>query len=317
GLAEAPAPRPEAPAVLPVPPGPAALAMPTPGKMLRPILCLLSCQAIGGDWRRALPAATALELLHNFSLVHDDIQDRSSIRHHRPTVWQMWGEGQAINVGDAFFALAHLAAEALGERGVGPADILGVLALLDRAALALCEGQVSDLAYEERTEVTLEEYLAMVRAKTGALMGSAAACGALLGGAPEAAQEAFLLFGEELGIAFQVHDDILGLWGNPEATGKPVGKDLWSGKKGYPVVYALAQACDADREFLGQIQSGHLSAARVSRFLDILERTGARQEGQQAVEEYRLRALARLDDLALTAQGRRELEEFTLYLVSA
>jgi len=292
-------------------PGPA-------GRLNRPLLCLLSCQAVDGDYRRALPAAAAVELLHNFSLVHDDIQDRSPTRRHRRTVWQIWGEGQAINAGDALFALAHLAAQGLVERGASPREALQVLALLDRAALTLCEGQVRDLSYEERREVSLEDYLAMARAKAGSLLGAAAASGSLLGGAREAAVEAFWRFGEELGIALQVHDDLLGLWGRPEVTGKPVGDDIRARKKGFPIVWALAQAPPALRQALDDLYSRpRLGAREEGRILALLEEAGARREAQRMVGEQRRRALTWLEGLALSPEGRGELEAFTLHLLSA
>ena len=147
----------------------------TLGKMLRPLLCLASCEAVGGDGQRALPAAAALELLHNFSLIHDDIEDGSPQRHGRDTVWRVWGVAQAVNAGDGMFALAHVTLHRLSEVGVAADQVLAVAALLDEASLRLCEGQYRDLSYEERLDVRCDDYLEMVAGKTAALMAASAA----------------------------------------------------------------------------------------------------------------------------------------------
>jgi len=289
------------------------------GKMVRPALCLLSCEAAGGQRRQALPAAAAIELIHNFTLIHDDIEDASHSRHGRDAVWRVWGEAQAINAGDGMFALAHLALHRLLEAGVSAPQVLEAARLLDEATLALCEGQNLDLELEERLDVTCDDYLAMVSGKTAGLMGAATAVGALLGGASEDAVGAFKEFGRRLGLAFQIRDDMLGIWGDAAETGKPAGDDIAARKKSFPVVYALGRASEDDRRSLRRIYgAGTVSPQGVAEVLAVLERSGARAASEEAAArhvEEALSALGGLQGLDLVPARRRELEALALYLV--
>jgi geranylgeranyl diphosphate synthase, type I len=289
------------------------------GKMLRPALCLLSCEAVGGRRRQALPAAAALELIHNFTLIHDDIEDASQSRHGRDTVWRVWGEAQAINAGDGMFALAHLALNRLLEVGVAAPQVVEAARLLDEASLALCEGQNLDLAFEERLDVTRDDYLTMVSGKTAALMGAATAVGALLGGASEDAVGVFKEFGRHLGLAFQIRDDVLGIWGDTAETGKCASDDVVARKKSFPVVYALEHASENDRRALHRIYgAGTVSPGSVAGVLAVLERSGARAASEEAADchvEEALSALGGLQGLDLVPARRRELEALAFYLV--
>ena len=207
------------------------------GKRIRPILTLLSCEACGGSAMQAMSAATAVELLHNFSLIHDDIEDRDILRRGRPTLWKLWGDAQAINTGDAMFALAHMAMEVSPAQGIDAAQILHALTVFDEACVALTVGQHLDLSFESRTDVSSTEYMEMIQGKTGALTQAACAIGAILAGASEDRISALAQYGAWLGIAFQLQDDVLGIWGDPELTGK-TGSDLSHRKKTLPVLYA-------------------------------------------------------------------------------
>lgn len=289
------------------------------GKMVRPALCLLSCEAVGGERGRALPAAAAIELIHNFTLIHDDIEDGSHSRHGRDTVWRVWGEAQAINAGDGMFVLAHLAAFRLVEAGASPSLALQAARLLDEACLALCEGQHLDLEFEKRLDVSVEDYLAMISGKTAALMGAATAVGALLGGAPQDTVNAFSEFGRCLGLTFQIQDDVLGIWGDTAQTGKPAGDDIVARKKSFPVVHALRHASEEDRGRLHRIYSGDtVEPERVGEVLAILERSGARARSEEAAAHHVDDALSGFDGLqrpGLVPARRRELEALALYLV--
>jgi len=292
---------------------------PQAGKMVRPTLCLLSCEAVGGERRQALAAAAAIELIHNFTLIHDDIEDGSDSRHGRDTVWRVWGEAQAINAGDGMFVLAHLALYRLVEVGVPASLALEAARLLDEACLALCEGQHLDLEFEKRLDVTAEDYLAMISGKTAALMGAATAVGALLGGAPQDAVDAFREFGRRLGLAFQVQDDVLGIWGDTAQTGKPAGDDIVARKKSFPVVHALGHASEDDRRWLRRIYSGDpVEPERVGEVLAVLGRSGARACSEEAAARHVEDALSALGGLQvpdLVTARRRELEALALYLV--
>ena len=216
------------------------------GKAIRPALALSCAEAVGGVAADAVPAAVAVELVHNFSLVHDDVMDGDRVRRHRPTVWSVFGVREAILVGDALLALAS---RVLAD-GLGPAGAEAVRRL-NACVLELCEGQRADLGFEHRDDVTLTECLAMARGKTGALLGCSCALGALCGGAGERQTGLLAEFGRGLGLAFQLVDDTLGIWGDPAVTGKPVHSDLRGRKKSLPVVAALTSATTAGTELAG------------------------------------------------------------------
>ncbi len=285
----------------------AGLAIPASGgKLLRPALCLLCCEAAGGDRQAALPAAAALELLHNFTLIHDDVEDASERRHGRETLWSVRGMPQAINAGDGMFALAHVALQGLLGRGHRPERALAATRLLDEAALRLCEGQHLDLA---GSATSLEAYLAMIEGKTAALLAASCAIGALLAGAPEDTVEALGEFGRRLGLAFQVRDDLLGIWGADADTGKSAGDDLRAGKRSFPVVLALERASADERvELLSLLDAGGLSDTGLGRATALLERLGAHGAGERAAVEHAEAAVAALDGLDLQPERRDELE---------
>jgi geranylgeranyl diphosphate synthase type I len=217
------------------------------GKALRPALALLSARAAGAPPRRGVPAAVAVELVHNFSLLHDDIMDGDVERRHRPTAWKVYGVGPAILAGDALLALAQdILLEESGPQGAWAARCLSA------AVLRLIAGQGADLAFEKRDDVTLGECLTMAGDKTAALMACACSIGAVYLGAPPALAMGLAGFGAHAGLAFQLTDDLLGIWGTPEITGKPVRSDLRTRKKSLPVVAALSSGTDQGRQ-LGEL----------------------------------------------------------------
>ncbi len=276
------------------------------GKRIRPLLCLLACAACGGDPARALPAAAAIELLHNFSLIHDDIQDGSATRRGRPTVWALWGIPQAINAGDALFTIAHQALWRLRERGV-PADrILEVAERFDAACLMLTRGQHLDLAFESAERVTAAEYLEMIRGKTAALLAAALGIGARLADHPPEALEAF---GEALGMAFQIQDDILGIWGDPAVTGKPVADDLRARKKTFPVIHAMERI----PEFTARYRDRETP---LEVLLEDLEASGARAAAEAQAAAFTQQALDALDRAGLRNPYGQALWELAQALLS-
>jgi geranylgeranyl diphosphate synthase type I len=284
------------------------------GKLLRPALCLLCCEAVGGDARRALPAASALELLHNFSLIHDDVEDASLQRHGRETLWSLWGEAQAINVGDGMFALAHRTLLRLSDRGYTDEQVLQATRILDSASLRLCEGQQRDLEYAEERIIAREDYLSMIEGKTAALLAASGGLGALLGGGGPEAVDALQEFGRRLGLAFQIRDDVLGIWGDTEETGKPTGDDLRGGKKSYPVVVGFERASQNERQvLLGVVGDERLDLDSVHRARALLERLGAREESERAALEHADAAIAGLEPLTLEPARRMELEQLARF----
>lgn len=241
------------------------------GKAIRPALVLLAAEAVGGSARPAVGAAAAVELVHNFSLLHDDVMDHDRTRRHRSTAWTVFGVGEAILAGDGLLTLAlELVAES------GP-SALEQGRRLRAAVLDLLDGQSADLAFEARPEVSAAEYVAMARGKTAALLGCSAALGGLCGGGSADQVEALRGFGEQLGVAFQLIDDLLGIWGDPAVTGKPVYSDLRNRKKSLPVVVALASDTRPGRE-LARLYGFEraLSAPELARAAELVEAAGGR-----------------------------------------
>jgi geranylgeranyl diphosphate synthase, type I len=273
------------------------------GKRVRPLLTLLIAAAAGGDWRQALPAAAAVELIHNFSLVHDDIQDRSDTRRGRPTVWKQWGIAQAINTGDALFVAAHQAASRLATRSVEPRAVLAVRDRLDHACLRLTQGQHLDLAFEQSPDVTQPAYLEMIAGKTAALLEAATAAGALVAGASEPQVGRYAEFGLHLGLAFQILDDLLGIWGEPAITGKPSGDDLAQRKKTLPILMGLSTS----PEFARLWASGDSSNLGLSRMREALQAAGVRDSTRQAAQAHTRQALEALDAAQPVAPAASEL----------
>src|SRR5512139_1758660 len=239
------------------------------GKRIRPMLVLLCAAACGADWQSALPAAAAVELVHNFSLVHDDIQDNSDKRRGRPTTWVKWGAPMAINVGDALFVMSNQAIIDLKKDH--PAEIVVRAAeILHNTCLDLTRGQFLDMSYEERTDLGVDDYWPMVAGKTAALLSTCCHIGSLLGGADEARQESYRSFGHYLGLAFQVQDDILGIWGNEATTGKSVASDLVEGKNSLPVLAGLS----AHGKFAARWQQGPIRPEEVEEVARLLTNEG-------------------------------------------
>ena len=204
------------------------------GKRLRPLIVLIVVESYISNWLRACPAAAAIELIHNFSLVHDDIQDNSDKRRGRPTVWKKWDMPQAINVGDALFVISNQAIMDLAKDY--PADmVVNTAHIIHNACLDLTRGQYLDIAYEKRSDLSIEDYWKMIEGKTAALLSACTQVGALLGGADKQTVEQYRIFGRDLGLAFQVQDDILGIWGNEALTGKSAASDLVDGKNSLPI----------------------------------------------------------------------------------
>lgn len=271
------------------------------GKRIRPLLTLLIVAAsfiedentgknigIGNDiiWLHAVSSAAAIELIHNFSLVHDDIQDNSDMRRGRHTVWVKWGAPMAINVGDALFVLANQAILDLAE--YYPAEIVVKAAgILNENCLDLTRGQYLDMSYEERKDLGMEDYWPMIAGKTSALLSSCTHIGALLGYANESRQEAYRLFGYHLGLAFQAQDDILGIWGDERVTGKSAASDLVEGKNSLPVLYAL----EKNGKFAKRWRQAPITVNDVMKVSALLEDEGAREYAEKMSEIETQKAL--------------------------
>jgi geranylgeranyl diphosphate synthase, type I len=300
------------------------------GKALRPAVVLLASRACGGSEEAAVPGAVAVELVHNFSLLHDDVMDGDTERRHRPTVWAVWGTSSAILAGDALMTLAQ---EVLLESG-SPATV-PLTAMLLRATRDLIRGQVQDLAFENRDSVELAECLDMVAGKTGALLAASGGMGALTAGAPPDAVAALTRYGDHLGTAFQLVDDLLGIWGDPARTGKPVLADLRTRKKSVPVTYALGRTGAAAEEFAAWVRTpaparsgarptGDLpptpadqaeEEAGLRRAAELVEACGAREWTAAEAQRQVAAARAALDRVSLVPAAQTELDALAEFVV--
>ena len=296
------------------------------GKRIRPLLGLLVIRALGRDYRRALAGAAAVELGHNFSLVHDDIQDGDRERRHRATLWARYGIPQAINAGDALFALSRLALYRLGDDddpdAPEPRQVIELMKIYDQTCLSLCEGQYLDISFEARLDVTVDEYLQMIELKTAALMAAGVEAAAMLSSRDADVVARFRRFGDRLGLAFQMADDVKGAFWDESASGKAEAGDLRRRKKTMPVIWALNHAAEADRarlrELFTQHEDGlHLTDAEVAEAAAILDRSGARETTLGEARRYRDEALAELAGLPLDPMARAELELFVAGAIAA
>ncbi len=284
------------------------------GKRIRPALVCWAAEALGGSLETALPAACAVELVHNFTLVHDDVQDHDRLRRGRPTVWSVWGEAQAINAGDAIAATAL--ATLLGSTAAEPSERLRrslATAALLRAEIEVIEGQALDLQHECRPDTPSPTYLRMIEAKTGALIGASLEVGAIMAGAGPAAQEGLRRAGRRLGVAFQLRDDWLGVWGDPELTGKSKENDLTRRKLTYPVVRAYGSAGAGDRdEFQALYRTrGPEEEPRIRR---LLERLGGAALTAGSAADAAGRALREAEGSGLDQTRMEELSDVARYL---
>ena len=288
------------------------------GKAVRPTLCLLACEAAGGDVARALPAAAALEYVHNFSLIHDDVQDRDRHRRHRLTVWAVWGEPTALVSGNLMLKVADLAIQKLGEVGVSDETCIEACNVLTADYLRMIEGQVLDVSFETRASITVGEYLDMIERKTGALIEASSYLGALVGcdGSPDRAVATGLRrVGYELGRIFQIRDDMLGTWGGPE-TGKPVGSDIRRKKKALPAVHAINEASGPARDELERIYgSDSVEDEDVEHVLEIMGELNTQDYCYQLATERWQSAQSVLRSLQLSADSAREFQELGDYLL--
>lgn len=258
------------------------------GKRVRPLLVLLTSASCGGGWEISLPAAAAVELVHNFSLIHDDIQDNSEKRRGRTTVWKKWGMPQGINAGDGLFILSNLAITDL--ISTHPAEtVVRASQILHSTCLELTRGQYLDMSYETRIDLGVQDYWPMISGKTAALLAGCCSLGALLADADDNTIETYSSFGHSLGLAFQVQDDILGIWGDEAMTGKSAASDLLEGKKSLPVLFGL----EKKGAFAKRWAEGPIRADEVEGLAKLLASESAYGSTQDAARQ--------MTDLALTS----------------
>ena len=290
----------------------------TEGKRLRPTLALLGADAIGEANQQVLPAAVAMEYIHNFSLIHDDIEDQDTFRHHRPTIWVVWGEPLGIVSGNSMLKIADRAARQMNEVGVSLSTSVSAQRVIVEAYLLMIEGQFMDISFEDRTDVTIEEYLAMIERKTGALIEASLYVGGLVAGdgkGDETATDGLRRIGYQFGRLFQIRDDMLGVWGTDE-TGKPVCGDIFNRKKSLPALHALSNARGAAGKQINQTyQKDELSQDDVDSVLSIMDEYGTYDFCDGMSASHWMAAEAIIDELGFDPAVKNDFRELGRFLV--
>ena len=279
------------------------------GKRVRPVCVLMGNELFGDIIPDAFHAATAIELFHNFSLIHDDIMDRAPIRRGMETVHQKYGESTALLAGDVMFVRAY---EYLNKLGVN--NLQKVLHLFNETAAAVCEGQQLDMDFEKRTTVSLDEYVAMITLKTSVLLAASLQLGAILGGTGEGNQHHLYEFGKNLGIAFQVQDDYLDVFGNPEKFGKQVGGDILSNKKTFLLIHTMETAAPKQLQALQQLMQEN-APDKVEKVTQLFKECKVDDWAKALKDKYLQTALQHLEDTAVTSARKKPLMELADYLI--
>ncbi len=297
-------------------PSGSATNKPIPGKALRPILCILACNAAGGDVQKAIHAAAIpLEFIHNFSLIHDDIQDKDKLRHNRPTIWALWGNPKALIAGNNLRVIADITMNNLIRTGLSANKCLKLNYILTQACLEMIEGQYLDIKYEGQTSLTTELYLEMISKKTGALIASAIKIGASLATENQDKLSAFDDFGKFLGLVFQITDDILGIWGTEAKTGKSVGADIIRKKNSLPIIITATNTTKINQKKIISIYNKQsISQSDLNEVLNIMDETKSKQQCMDLAEIYCRQALSSIDDISMSDESRKDIESVALFL---
>jgi geranylgeranyl diphosphate synthase type I len=282
----------------------------TQGKRIRPLLTLLCAEGSGGDWKSALPAAIAIELIHNFSLIHDDIEDNGLMRRSKETVWVKWGLAKGVNAGDAMFASAFKVINQAKDKGSAE-KICKAVELLSDTCLKLTEGQHLDIDFESQENVIIQDYYKMVSGKTAALLACCTQMGALFGGLDANDQLQYSKFGNELGMAFQMYDDWLGVWGDPEITGKSASSDLIEGKKSLPVLIGLKKSARFSTRWKGK----PITSEDVNQLSTWLREDDVEESVKEEITLWNQRALDSLNSLTCNENVRNALRELANDLI--
>lgn len=282
------------------------------GKQIRPLLLMLCCQAAGGDWTQSVPAASAIELTHNFSLIHDDIEDGSPTRRGRTTLWKIFGIPLAINAGDGMWAAARIALGRLEEHGVPAQTIVTAFRRYDDTCLRLTQGQDADMSFETRQTVNVDDYVAMITGKTSVLISLCAELGAIIAGRPATDQAHYEQYGLNLGLAFQVLDDILGIWGDETAIGKSATTDIETRKKTLPILYGLENSPKLQKIFFDESIP---KAEFVPEVVELLNGCGAQVYANKRAADYSNLALSHLEAAQPAGEAGQALHELTHLLL--
>ena len=287
----------------------------TEGKRLRPALMLFACMSLGGKIESVLPPAIAIELVHNFSLIHDDIEDRDTQRHNRPTVWSVWGEPKAIHLGSILYDLAFL--QMKNAPHVPPERLLYASSRLSESSFEMMKGQYLDISFEGRAQVSTKEYIEMIAFKTASLISCAMDIGVFIGTGNRKLAASIAIIGRQIGQLFQIRDDILGIWGDVQSTGKPVGADIRRKKKSFPIVCAMEVANKPSTVELNYIFSKPLLDDRdVEKVLVTLDKANVKSHSEATTQQIASRILKEVERAKLPADFRISIEELVDFLVT-
>ncbi len=292
---------------------PIAYALSSGGKRLRPLLVLLGASVFGKEPREAVPAALAIEIFHNFTLLHDDVMDNAPMRRGKPTVHVQWDDNTAILSGD------QMLIEAYKQIGCLPKALVPeILVAFNKMATEVCEGQQLDSDYETQEEVTEEEYIEMIRLKTSVLIGTALQLGAILAGADEKAQRDLYNYGVNVGLAFQIQDDLLDVYGDPATFGKAIGGDILEGKKTFAYISACKQASAEQRaRLVGLMTQQRLpKEEKIAAVTSLYNELGVKQICEEAVASYTHKALECLNRIPLDEVKMQPLKDLALSLIT-
>ncbi len=279
------------------------------GKRVRPVAVLLGCELFSDLTEDALNVASAIEMFHNFSLIHDDIMDKAPLRRGKPTVHNQWGDATALLAGDVMFAQAY---DYLTQ--IDMAYIRKIIQLFNKTSKEVCEGQQLDMDFEQKEVVHLDEYLIMITLKTSVLLAASLQLGALLGGASSGNQEHLYAFGKKLGIAFQIQDDYLNSFGDPDKFGKQVGGDILSNKKTFLLIHALEVANEQQRQRLNQLLQNR-DDNKVELVKAIYKECGVDAWANELKQKYYDEALLHLEDVAVLNSRKTEIKKLAGYLL--
>ncbi|MQF64600.1 polyprenyl synthetase family protein [SAR202 cluster bacterium AC-409-J13_OGT_754m] len=286
------------------------------GKSLRSALCLFASEALNGDWKQSIPAAVAIDLIHNFSLIHDDIQDGDITRRNMPTLWYVWGHNKAILAGNVMHALAYKTALTLVNKGISHKKAMDTSRLLAESSLSMIRGQCLDLNFEKVTEISVEQYLEMIRLKTGTLIACSLEIGALLASANHIQMRRFSEYGGHIGKLFQIRDDVLGIWGDSKKTGKATANDIRRKKKSLPIVYAFNKAKGQALISLNRIyQKESVTEIEVEEVLNILDQLEAQQFASSLVAHEAELAMKTIQNSNIQPWALIEAQELIEFLV--
>ena len=285
------------------------------GKALRPSLCLFACESLSGSIGPSIPAAVAIELIHKFSLIHDDIQDKDEFRYNQATLWTIWGVPKALIAGNVLRIIADQCLEKLVANGTEIDRALFVIEILTQSYLEMIEGQYLDIYYEGSPGISIEEYMNMIKNKTGALIKSSLQIGAVIGTQNIDIINAFSECGSSIGYLFQIRDDILGVWGESKNTGKPVGSDIKMKKNSFPICYAISNAKNKTKKFLiDKYSKKSITDNDVIEILDVLESLKIKKHAEDITDYHAERAIKALKQKNIPCSTIKEIENLVDFL---